>query len=295
MIRQPRPTRAEASDVANAILDGADGIMLSGETAAGSYPLEAVKTMDKIAKQTEQILFKSNNTTFKIQNIAEGIGHASNTIATDLNATAIITPTHSGITPRMISRFRPKALIIAATPFEATARSLALNWGVHTMLVPISHETDELLTIAVTGALTRDLVKAGDIVVLTAGVPVGKTGTTNMIKVQVVGNVLARGTGIGKRLLSGTARTQQDIEQFNQGDILIASYTDSEVNPFLAKAGALVVEEGGLTSYAAIAALQYGIPAIVGAENALSKIREGQSITVDAYAGVVYEGIVNII
>jgi pyruvate kinase len=269
--------------------------MLSGETAAGSYPYETVKTMDSIARQTEEILLKSNQTSFKIQNISEGIGHAGNTIANDLNATAIITPTQTGITPRMISRFRPKALIVAATPFAATARSLALNWGVHTMIVPMSFETDELLTIAVTSALTHEFVKTGDIVVLTAGIPVGKTGATNMIKVQVVGNVLARGIGIGKKLYSGIARKEQDLEKFEHGDILIAAYTDIEVNPFLAKAGAIIVEEGGLTSYAAIAALQYGIPAVVGAENAMTNIKEGEAVTVDAYAGVVYEGIVNMI
>lgn len=295
MIRQPRPTRAEASDVANAILDGTDAIMLSGETAAGSFPVEAVQTMDKIARKTESIYFKSNIPLKKGRNIAEAIGHASNTIASDLNAAAIITPTQSGVTARMISRHRPKSLIVAATPYPDTARSLSLNWGVHSILVPESKGTDELLSIAVTKALDQNLVKTGDIVVLTAGVPVGKVGTTNLIKVQVIGNILSRGIGIGRRSYSGIARTTQNPEEFRKGEIFIASVTDADNLAIISKAGALVVEQGGLTSHAAIVALEYGIPAIVGAKEALSKIKDGLIITVDASAGVVYEGSVAMI
>lgn len=290
MIRQPRPTRAEASDVANAILDGADAIMLSGETAAGAFPAEAVQTMDKIARKTESIYFKSASSIPKGKNIAEAIGHAGYTIANDLNASAIIAPTQSGATARMISRYRPRSLILAATPFAHVARSLSLNWGVHSLYVPERTGTDELLSIAVNRALDQKYIKTGDIVVLTAGVPVGMSGTTNLIKVQVVGNVLARGTGIGRRSYAGTARKTGSMEKFRKGDILIASASDREDLPVIAKAGALVVERGGLTSHAAIVALEYGIPAIVGAQEAVSKIAEGMTITVDASAGVVYEG-----
>ncbi|NLI93991.1 MAG: pyruvate kinase [Peptococcaceae bacterium] len=290
MIRQPRPTRAEASDVANAILDGTDAIMLSGETAAGSFPVEAVQTMDKIARKTESIFFKTNISPKKGQNIAEAIGHASHTIANDINASAIITPTQSGVTARMISRYRPKALIVAATPFETIARSLSLNWGVHCIIVPESTGTDELLSMAVTKSLDQNLVKTGDIVVLTAGVPVGKVGTTNLIKVQVIGTVLTRGTGIGRKSYSGIARTLQNPNEFRKGDIYIANTTDVEDLPLIEKAGAIVVEHGGLTSHAAIVALEYGIPAIVGAREALQKIKNGSVITVDASTGVVYEG-----
>lgn len=295
MIRQPRPTRAEASDVANAILDGTDAIMLSGETAAGLFPIEAVQTMDKIARKTESIYLKSNVVPRKGRNIAEAIGHASYTIANDLNAAAIITPSQSGITARMISRHRPKALIVAATPYLDTARSLSLNWGVHCIIVPESAGTDELLSIAVTKALDHKFVKTGDIVVLTAGVPVGKVGTTNLIKVQVIGNILSRGIGIGRRSYSGIARKTLNAEEFNSGDILIASTTDAENLSVIAKAGAIVVEQGGLTSHAAIVALEFEIPAIVGAKEALKKIQDGSIITVDASAGVVYEGSVAMI
>ncbi len=295
MIRQPRPTRAEASDVANAILDGTDAIMLSGETAAGSYPIEAIKMMDKIARKTESFFFKANISPKKGQNIAEAIGHASNTIAADLNAAAIITPTQSGVTARMISRYRPKSLIIATTPYPEVARSLALNWGVHCLITPESTGTDELLSMAVTKALDNNLVKTGDIVVLTAGVPVGKVGTTNMIKVKVIGNVLTRGLGIGRKSYSGIARITADAKTFQKGDIYIASTTDVEDLPIMAQAGAIVVEQGGLTSHAAIVALEFGIPAIVSAKEALDKIKDGQVITVDASAGVVYEGSVAMI
>ena len=294
MIRQPRPTRAEASDVANAILDGADAIMLSGETAAGSFPVEAVQTMDKIARKTESIFFKSNVPARKGQNIADAIGHACYTIANDLNAKAIITPTQSGTTARLISRYRPKSPIIAATPFPAVARRLALNWGVNSIIVDEATGTDEMLSLAVSKAVDKGFLQTGDLVVLTAGVPVGKVGTTNLIKVQIIGNIIARGTGINKKSYSGIAR-YKDSEQFNRGDILITKVTDAEDLRLIAKAGALVVEQGGLTSHAAILAVEYGIPAVVGAKDATLKIKEGSTITVVPSSGVVYEGYVSMI
>lgn len=296
MIRQPRPTRAEASDVANAILDGTDAIMLSGETAAGAFPVEAVITMDKIARKAEEIFFKTNGPLQKGKNIGEAIGHASNAIAKDLNAVAIITPTQSGRTSRIISRHRPNALIIAATPHPAVARRLALIWGVHAIIIPEAQGTDELLSVAVSKTLDHCYVKTGDIVVLTAGVPAGKVGTTNMIKVQVVGKILTRGAGIGRKAYFGAARKEfADPNDFRQGDILIAAMTDADSIPMISKAGALVIECGGLTSHAAIVALEYGIPAIVGASDALDRIKDGQIITVDALTGIVYEGAVTMI
>ena len=266
MIRQPRPTRAEASDVANAILDGADAIMLSGETATGQFPVEAVLMMDKIAKRTETTLLESKATLHHPHlNVAESISYASCSIASDLNATAILTPTQSGITAQMISKYRPKALIVAATPFPEVARKLALQWGIEPLVVPESPGTDQLLSVAVTAALDKNYIQTGDIVVITAGVPVGKVGSTNMIKVQVVGGILAKGTGIGRKSYMGTARIVHLPEQdtFKKGDILVASYTDARYVPLIALAGALVIQEAGLTSHAAIAALEYGIPAII--------------------------------
>jgi len=297
MIRQPRPTRAEASDVANAILDGADAIMLSGETAAGQFPVEAVRMMDKIAKRTETTLLETKTTRHPHLNVAESISYASYSIAGDLNATAILTPTQSGLTARMISKYRPKALVVATTPFPEVARKLTLQWGVESLVVPESTGTDQVLSVAVMAALNKNYIQTGDVVVITAGVPVGKVGTTNMIKVQVVGGVLAKGTGIGRKSYMGIARIVHlpEHDTFKKGDILVASSTDTRYVPMIARAGALVIREAGLTSHAAIAALEYGIPAIIGLQDAMIIISEGQRITVDALAGVIYEGTVSIL
>lgn len=297
MIRQPRPTRAEASDVANAILDGTDAIMLSGETAAGLFPLEAVLMMDKIAKRTEQTCVDNQAIRHPQRNVAGAISFASYTIAKDLEAAVILTPTHSGLTARMISKYRPGALIVAATPFGSTARKLALQWGVQALLVPQSLGTDEMLSVAVNTSLNNNLIHSGDIVVITAGVPIGKVGSTNMIKVQIMGNILSKGTGIGRKSYSGVARKVQfpKKDPFNKGDILIAERTDADFVPLIARAGAIVIVEGGLTSHAAIVALQYGIPAIVGAQEAFSKVSDGQIVTVDALSGVMYEGSISIL
>ena len=297
MIRQPRPTRAEASDVANAIWDGTDAIMLSGETAAGLFPVGAVQMMDKIARRTEKTFLDNQATRHPQINVAEAISFASYTIAKDLQAAAIITPTHSGLTARMISKYRPIALIVAATPFAATARKLSLQWGVQPLIVPSSSGTDQMLSVAVTTSLNQNYIHAGDVVVITAGVPIGKVGSTNMIKVQIIGDILARGIGIGRKSYSGVARKVQspDKDIFNDGDILIAETTDASFVPIIARAGALVVVEGGLTSAAAIVALQYGVPAIVGAQEAFSKVTNGQTVTVDALSGVMYEGSVSIL
>lgn len=297
MIRQPRPTRAEASDVANAILDGTDAIMLSGETAAGLFPLEAVHMMDKIAKRIEQTCLDNQSPHNHQRNVAEAISFASYTIAKNLEAAVILTPTHSGLTARMISKYRPIALIVAATPFETTARKLALQWGVQPMLVPQSLGTDEMLSVAVNTSFNKNFINSGDVVVITAGVPIGKVGSTNMIKVQIMGNILSKGTGIGRKSYSGVARLVKSPKKdlFNDGDILIAETTDADFVPIIARAGALVIVEGGLTSHAAIVALQYGIPTIVGAQEAFSKVSNGQILTVDALSGVIYEGSISIL
>lgn len=296
MIRQPRPTRAEASDVANAILDGADAIMLSGETAAGKFPVEAVRMMDKIAQRIEKAHWENRSVRHPQLNVAEAISYASYTIAEDLDAAAILTPTQTGLTPRMISKYRPKALVIAATPFPGVARQLGLQWGVQPLVVPESTGTDELLSTSVNTAFTKGFVNSGEVVVVTAGVPVGRAGTTNLIKVQVVGKILAKGIGIGRKAFSGPAiAVYQPTDNFQDGAVLVTNMTDSRFVPLIARAGAIVVEEGGLTSHAAIAAIQYGIPAIVGAHGILEMIQSNSTLTVDALAGVIYEGAVSIL
>jgi pyruvate kinase len=194
MIHNRRPTRAEVTDVANAILDGTDAVMLSGETAIGEFPIDTVKMMAKIAIEAErslnyrQLWLERSQITAK--NVTDAIAQATVDIALDLEATAIVTPTSSGMTPRAVSKYRPPAPIVAAATSPATYRQLALSWGVYSVLVAPSRNTDDMLEEAVEGVKRTGLVKEGDIVVLTAGVPAGVPGRTNLIKVHTVGQAI---------------------------------------------------------------------------------------------------------
>ncbi|MFC0270277.1 pyruvate kinase [Metabacillus herbersteinensis] len=298
MQRNPRPTRAEASDVANAIFDGTDAIMLSGETAAGSYPVEAVKTMNNIAARAEtaldykQILSKRSeqaNTT-----ITDAIGQSVAHTALNLGVAAIVTPTESGHTARMISKYRPKAPIVAVTSCESVSRKLGLVWGVYPRNGQPANSTDEMLDLSVQEAINSGLVTHGDLVVITAGVPVGEAGTTNIMKVHVVGDVIIKGQGIGRKTAFGKvviASTGKDaLDKMTQGAILVSQSTDRDMMGALEMASALVTEEGGLTSHAAVVGLSLGIPVIVGVEDATTILKDGQDITVDSVRGVIYEG-----
>lgn len=186
----PRPTRAEVTDVANAIIDGTSAIMLSGETAAGLYPIEAVKTMARIAERTEaDINYRKKFLNIEIPeyaNVTNAISHASCTTAHDLMAAAIITVTKLGKTARMLSRFRPEMPIIACSPEISSCRHMNMSWGVFPVLIPEMTGTDELLETAVNAAKEHGCVQPGDLVVITAGIPLGVSGTTNMLKVQEV-------------------------------------------------------------------------------------------------------------
>ncbi|GAV23091.1 pyruvate kinase [Carboxydothermus pertinax] len=298
MIRNKRPTRAEASDVANAIFDGTDAVMLSGETAAGKYPVEAVKTMARIVERAEKTLLEQRKlnkpATKSFKTVTDAISHASVTTAEELDAGAIITPTSSGYTSRMVSRYRPVVPVIAATPDMKVLRKLTLVWGVYPLLVKTSETTDEMLSKAIEAALESGLIKPGDLVVLTAGVPVGVKGTTNLLKVHVAGDVLAKGVGIGVRAATGIARvchTAKEAQAHVQpGDILVTEATDRDFMPAIEKVAGLVVEAGGLTSHAAIAGLEFGIPVIVGVDGATSIIKDGEKLTLDPQRGLVYRG-----
>ncbi|SDF49261.1 pyruvate kinase [Sporolituus thermophilus] len=298
MIANPRPTRAEASDIANAILDGSDAIMLSGETASGQYPVEAVTTMAKIAVRTEAALSYTDILMAKgllpQRTTTDAISHATVQVAHELGASAIITATESGYTTRMVSKYRPQATIIAVTPHARTMRRMLLLWGVYPVQGPKSHDTDEMVQNAVAGALTTGVVKEGDLVVITAGVPVGTPGTTNMIRVHIVGNILLRGQGIGQQVVTGkvcVALSISDVKnKFQPGDILVVTSIDEETAPYAAKAAAIVAEEGGMTSHAAIVGISYGVPVIVGVDGATGKMNDGAIVTVDAARGLVYQG-----
>lgn len=296
MIRNPRPTRAEASDVANAIYDGTSAIMLSGETASGKYPVEALKTMSKIAEKAESSIDywkRFMNTQHEmLPTITNAISHATCTTAMDLKASAIITVTKSGHTARMISRFRPECPIIATTVSPKVQRQLSLCWGVVPFLVSEAKSTDEMFDTGVQKALESGLVKHGDLTVITAGVPIGVSGTTNILKVQLVGKVLVKGTGIGTGVITGelcVAKTADELKRkYAKGNIIVVPYTTNEMLPMIKSASALIVEESGTNNHAAIVGLALDIPVIVGAQNATILLKSGCVVTVDAERGIVH-------
>ncbi|WP_066194733.1 MULTISPECIES: pyruvate kinase [Gracilibacillus] len=298
MQRNPRPTRAEASDVANAILDGTDAIMLSGETAAGDYPVEAVQTMSNIARKAEtsiphkavlDLRSKSSEMT-----ITDAISQSVNHSAMNLDADAILTPTVSGFTARMISKYRPEAPIVAMTFDEQVSRRLALVWGVETIVGNLLYTTDDVLAEAIEQGLKTNQFQRGDRVIITAGVPVGESGTTNLMKIHVIGDVLTKGQGVGKGSSYGRAvicKNAEDAKNKVKPDDIVVTYsTDKDMIPVLEQASGLITVEGGLTSHAAIAGLSLDIPVIVGVENALDIIENGQDITMDAKKGDIYAG-----
>lgn len=298
MQRNPRPTRAEVTDVANAIFDGTDAVMLSGETAAGKYPMESVQTMAKIAQRTEDALqyreLLNQKTTKRQHTITDAMSQAVCNTAYDLDADAIITATESGYTARMVSRFRPKAQIIAVTPKESVVRKLSLIWGIYPILAHTAETTDEMLEVSVDAAVRSGLTNYGDLVVITAGVPVHESGTTNLLKVHVVGDIVAKGQGIGKQVVTGetvVARNAQEaLSKMSPGKILIMYNTDRDVVAAFEQASAVVTEEGGLTSHASVVGLSLEIPVIVGVDQAVDMFEDGQQITVDAVRGHIYSG-----
>lgn len=303
MMHSYRATRAEASDVANSIFDGSDVIMLSGETASGEYPLEAVETMAKIAQRTEEALdyvsiFQKKGISERI-NSTDAISHATVQIAEEINADAILTITSSGFTARMISKYKPRATVIAASNSITRVRAMQYYWGVKPLLGPYSENTDEMIELSLACAMEQGYIKEGDCVIITAGVPVGKVGSTNLIKVVNVGTKLLCGVGIGKKSVTGKvckAVTTADFQnKLQSGDILVVDVlNDENVLPASQKAAAIISEEGGLTSSTAIVGVTCGIPVLVGAANATTVLQDGQVVSVDTVAGVVYDGNINL-
>jgi pyruvate kinase len=188
MIDNPRPTRAEASDVANAVLDGTDAVMLSGETATGHYPVEAVQVMERVATIAEEHIECEEwlRRVGEASAPSEAIARATVEIAMELNAAAIITSTMSGHTAQMVARYRPCVPVLAATPNAVVYRRMALVWGVVPLLVPEYTSTDEMIETTTRAARDAGLVRPGDRVVITAGIPAGGEGKTNMLKVHVI-------------------------------------------------------------------------------------------------------------
>ena len=300
MIVNPRPTRAEISDVANAIYDGTSAIMLSGETAAGAYPVEALKTMSAIAERTEQEGFhlrgrQMDSNPGKIS-VSDATAHAACLTARDVNAAAIVTVSESGTTARLLSKYRPQQPIIACVMREQVQRQLSLSWGITPLMMSLAHSTDELIEMSTALAKENGYLHNGELAVVTAGVPVGVSGTTNMIKIHMVGNCLATGVGVGPENAevsnaTGKAcvcRTLDEVRaKFKPGMVLVVPSTSNEMLNYVRDAAALVVEEPGLNSHAAIAGKALLKPTVVGAVGATSHIRDGLMIAVDCAHGSV--------
>ena len=301
MIRNPRPTRAEVSDVATAIFEGTDAIMLSGETASGCYPVEAVITMARIALMIEkslnydELLTSKNSST---HSITDSISYATCKSCLDLKASAIISATSSGYTAAAVSKFRPIAPIIAATQSQEVMRKLQLNWGVYPIQIEKLYSTDLIIEKSVEKALELGYLKNGDLTIITAGVPVGVSGSTNLLKIHIVSELLYKKVGVGKETVFGTAVVAKNVNdlknKFDDGDIIVMHSTYREVVEYMERASAIIVEEGGLTSHAIIAGLNLGKEVIVGAEDCTKIIKDGELLTVNGKLGVVYRGQANI-
>lgn len=302
MERNPRPTRAEASDVANAIMDGTDALMLSGESANGKWPVEAAKTMSRIAIEAEstlkyeEILNKKREA--HIQNVPNAISLATCTTASELNASAIITATQSGHTARMVSKYRPACPVIAVTSSDKVSRKLALNWGVFPITTDKVQSTDELIEKSVDISLKTGYVKKGDLVVIAAGIPVSYSGTTNMLKVHVVGDILVQGRGAGNKPGYGTVKIANNAKHaddiIEKGDILVVKHLDREYISVLDRVSGVIAEEGGLTSHLAIECITNEIPVICNAGGATEVLKTGAFVTMDVIRGIVYNGRANI-
>ena len=294
MIKNPRPTRAEATDVANAIYDGTSAIMLSGESAVGAYPVEAVETMVRIALRAEadmDYIRRFSRDTSASTDVTNAISHATVTSAHDLNASAIITVTKSGSTARILSRYRPACVIVGCTTEKHVWRQLALSWGTVPLMIAEESNTDDLFEHAVDAAVQNGLVHDGELVVLTAGVPLGISGTTNLMKVHVVGHLLSRGQGLhGGRVIAPLCvirNLEKDAKDFNTGDVIVCHQTTREMFSMLRKSSAIVLEDDNPEGHGAIAGMSLDIPVIIGAKNATNILKSGAVVTVDGEKGTV--------
>ncbi|WP_218082739.1 pyruvate kinase [Anthocerotibacter panamensis] len=291
MVSAPRPTRAEVSDVANAILDGTDAVMLSNETAVGQYPVAAVETMVRIAGSTEGEFCRPTYPDLE-PSITNSIAQAVTNVAEQLHATAIVSLTKSGATGRNVSKFRPCVPILAVTPSEEVARQLQVVWGVHPLVTRDHPSTRQTFQDAIGVALNQNLIAQGDLVVMTAGTLSGVSGSTDLLKVEVVTAVLGRGRGIGAQVVSGRARvvSPRDVSRVQPNDILVTQSTNVDFIEAIRKCNGIITEQSGLNSHAAVIAEKLGIPVLIGVENATQHIHDGTILTLDPRQGIVYSG-----
>ena len=307
MIRNPRPTRAEASDVSNAVLDGTDAVMLSGETASGNYPVQAVATMRKIVDRAEKELQIWGNHKNNEQNplelegipVPDAVSGAAVLIAKQINAPAIISLSRSGLTAKMISKHRPECPILGLTPSQQTWRELALWWGVHPVRLSEMSDINVAAREAVTTCVREKLLPEGELVVITAGVPVGRPGSTNVVEVLTTGTILLSGTPLSHKNASGKvciARTPQEaIDKVTPGCILVVRQLSEEYRPVLPKVGAVLFESGLLFSEGNSLAMDYNLPCIVGVADAFSTLMDDDVVSIDGTRGLVYRGVVRLV
>ncbi len=300
MTNNPRPTRAEITDVANAIYDGTSALMLSGETSIGKYAVETVQAMSTIAVETEKNINYAENFEklhAKVStNVTNAISHATCSTAHALGASAIISITESGTTAQMVSKYRPAAPIIATTMTQKIYNQLALSWGVVPVITKLKDQTDEMFDEAINRSEDTGIIHSGDLVVITGGIPVGISGTTNMMKTHIVGNVLVEGFGVNIKSAHGivVVVNPENINTvtFNDGDILVISKTTEDMLPMIKHAAAIVTEETEDDCQAVTVAKALGIPAIYSALQSTKILKSGTAVTVNPSKGHVASGVI---
>lgn len=319
MITNPRPTRAELTDVANAIFDGTDAVMLSGETANGAYPVESVKTMDKIARTVEgsetykekMRNFNQNSANWTGSNpsdIGSVMAHAAYATATDIQATSLLVPTISGNTPRLISRFRPEQMVIAATPNETVYRQLLLNWGVYPLLVKIAEDSEEMIQNALKIGLEAKVVSKSDRIVMVCGMPIFSPMMINTIRVLLVGTVLARGQRSGGVITSKDGETSTKVTgrviraedaqdavkalKKESAEILVTRNLDMAFVPILRVVDGLVIENPTEMDEEILSLINPNLIWISQVTDAMKKLEPGSTVTIDSSEKIVYEGTV---
>ena len=293
MASSPRPTRAEVSDVANAILDGTDAVMLSNETAVGDYPVEAVRTMATIARRIERDYPQKAIESHLPSTIPNAISAAVSSIARQLDAAAIIPLTKSGATAHNVSKFRPPTPILATTSEKSVARRLQLAWGVTPILIESQERTSKIFSIAMQIAQEMGILKQGDLVVQTAGTLTGISGSTDLIKVGLVRKVIARGTSIGENGVTGKARIinkEVDVSLITPGEILIVKKDLLKALPFSKEITGIITDESEEECINLFKKLNIQISSICNLENLNKNIQDGDLITLQLNEGVVYKG-----
>ena len=293
MASSPRPTRAEVSDVANAILDGTDAVMLSNETAVGDYPIEAVKTMATIARRIERDYPQKSIDSHLPSTIPNAISSAVSSIARQLDTAAIIPLTKSGATAHNVSKFRPPTPILAITSEKAVARRLQLVWGVTPVLIESQERTSKTFSIAMQLAQEMGILKEGDLVVQTAGTLTGISGSTDLIKVGIVREVIARGVSIGENGVTGKVRiikNEIDISLISTGEIIVVKKNLLNSLPFSKEITGIITDQNEDECHKIYKSINKNISMICNLDSIDKNIKDGDLITLQLNEGVIYKG-----